>query len=119
MNKAKTLNIDDALAAEIGQLAIDLDKFSEDEDTYEYWDYVDDPEESIRSTKSQILNGKLDSIKEYIQLFIEADSLSDPSVAEALIRRLDEVKRNINEQNPTSSPYKQVGEQNDSEPKDA
>ncbi|MSS92003.1 hypothetical protein FYJ45_28490 [Eisenbergiella tayi] len=75
---------------EIRALAADLDQFGEDFDTYEYRDTVEDKEENIRNTETMLLDGKTDSIRNYLLSFIDDDR--DPEAvqaAKALLERMD------------------------------
>lgn len=53
-------------AEEIKQLAVDLDKFSYEYDTYEYKDSIEDREEQIDKLTEDILTRKTDDIKKWL-----------------------------------------------------
>ena len=71
-------------------LAVDIDQFMENFDTYEYRDDVDDREENARNIERDIYDGKTDYLKKGLQEYI--DDNRDPEqtkTAESLLRRLN------------------------------
>lgn len=56
-------------------LAVKLDKFGEEYDTYDYYDVVEDRETSIESTKDALItqDERIDGIKVYLQSVIDED----------------------------------------------
>lgn len=61
--------------AEAYLLAVKLDSFAEEYDTYDYYDVVEDRESVIREIATALLSGSeyLDGIKAYLQGVIEDD----------------------------------------------
>lgn len=76
-------------------LAVDIDQFMENFDTYEYRDDVDDREENVRNIERDIYEGKTDYLKKGLQEYI--DDNRDPEqtkTAERLLRRLNLIQCN-------------------------
>lgn len=76
-------------------LAVDIDQFMENFDTYEYRDDVDDREENARNIAQDIYEGKTDYLKKGLQEYI--DDNRDPEqteTAESLLRRLNLIRCN-------------------------
>lgn len=71
-------------------LAVDIDRFAYDLDTYGYRDAVDDPEQNVAKVTSDLLNGKAQYLKDWLQEVVDEVDLPE-SVEEAkkLIARMD------------------------------
>lgn len=71
-------------------LAADIDRFAYDLDTYGYRDAVDDPEQNVAKVTSDLLNGKAQYLKDWLQEVVDEVDLPE-SVEEAkkLIARMD------------------------------
>jgi len=79
----------------IHQLAVDIDQFANDFDTYGYWDDVEDTEENISQIKNDIFEGKAEGIKEFLRDVNTRDDLPDEvEKAKGLLRRLNNVETN-------------------------
>ena len=79
----------------IHQLAVDIDQFTNDYDTYEYWDDVEDTEENISQIENDIFEGKAEGIKEFLGGVNAEDDLPDEvEKAKSLLRRLNSVETN-------------------------
>ncbi|MFV0529138.1 MAG: hypothetical protein ACK5MN_10525 [Lachnospiraceae bacterium] len=73
----------------IHQLAVDIDRFSEEYDTYGYRDDVDDTEENIQEIERTIIDGEIAPLKKYLQEIIDEDNLPEHiQTAKQLLRRL-------------------------------
>jgi len=68
-------------ANEIYQLALDIDEFIYDFDTYGYWDdaghSAEDREENVQFIADDISHGKTESFKDFFAGVIENDSCAD------------------------------------------
>ena len=73
------------------ELAVRLDEFAQNFDTYEYRDVVDDREENIRSIARDIENGDISGIKEMLRYAIEEET--DVTEATALLKQLAAYER--------------------------
>lgn len=74
---------------EIEKLAIDLDNFSYEHDTYEYKDTVENRDEQVEKIKEDILNQKTGGLKEWLaEILEESDVDSDAITARSLLSRL-------------------------------
>ena len=81
-------------AEEIKQLAVDLDKFSYEYDTYEYKDSIEDREEQIDKLTEDILTRKTDDIKKWlIEVSENSEIDNDVRTARSLFSRLEEAER--------------------------
>lgn len=81
-------------AEEIKQLAVDLDKFSYEYDTYEYKDSIEDREEQIDKLTEDILTRKTGDIKKWlIEVSENSEIDNDVITARSLYSRLEEVER--------------------------
>lgn len=82
---------------EVEKLAVDIDTFAYDNDFYEYQDRVEDREQAVQEVQHDLVHGKTDSLKSWLQVFVdEGEPEEIVSAAQGLIDRLDEAeKRNI------------------------
>lgn len=81
-------------AEEIKQLAVDLDKFSYEYDTYEYKDSIEDREEQIDKLTEDILTRKTSDIKKWlIEVSENSEIDNDVRTARSLFSRLEEAER--------------------------
>ena len=79
---------------EIKKLAVDLDNFSYEYDTYEYKDTVENREEQVEKITEDIQNKKTDSIKDWLlEVSEESDIDSDVITARSLLSRLEDTER--------------------------
>ena len=79
---------------EIKKLAVDLDNFSYDVDTYEYNDTVENREEQVEKLTEDILNKKTETIKDWLlEVSEESDIDSDVITARSLLSRLEDTER--------------------------
>ena len=79
---------------EIKKLAVDLDNFSYDVDTYEYNDTVENREEQVEKLTEDILNKKTEAIKDWLlEVSEESDIDSDVITARSLLSRLEDTER--------------------------
>ena len=79
---------------EIKKLAVDLDNFSYDVDTYEYNDTVENREEQVEKLTEDILNKKTETIKDWLlEVSEESDIDSDVITARSLLFRLEDTER--------------------------
>ena len=75
---------------EIKKLAVDLDNFSYEYDTYEYKDTVENREEQIEKITEDILNKKTECLKDWlVEVSEESDIDSDVITARSLLSRLE------------------------------
>ena len=75
---------------EIKKLAVDLDNFSYEYDTYEYKDTVEDREEQVEKITEDILNKKTECLKDWlVEISEESDIDSDVITARSLLSRLE------------------------------
>lgn len=81
-------------AEEIKQLAVDLDKFSYEYDTYEYKDSIEDREKQIDKLTEDILTRKTGDIKKWlIEVSENSEIDNDVRTARSLFSRLEEAER--------------------------
>ena len=79
---------------EIKKLAVDLDNFSYEYDTYEYKDTVENREEQVEKITEDILNKKTEAIKDWLlEVSEESDIDSDVITARSLLSRLEDTER--------------------------
>ena len=79
---------------EVKKLAVDLDNFSYDVDTYEYNDTVENREEQVEKLTEDILNKKTETIKDWLlEVSEESDIDSDVITARSLLSRLEDTER--------------------------
>ena len=79
---------------EIKKLAVDLDNFSYDVDTYEYNDTVENREEQVEKITEDILNKKTGCLKDWlVEVSEESDIDSDVITARSLLSRLEDAER--------------------------
>ena len=79
---------------EIKKLAVDLDNFSYEYDTYEYKDTVENREEQVEKITEDILNQKTGCLKDWlIEVSEESDIDSDVITARSLLSRLEDAER--------------------------
>lgn len=79
---------------EIKKLAVDLDNFSYEYDTYEYKDTVENREEQVEKITEDILNKKTEAIKDWLlEASEESDIDSDVITARSLLSRLEDTER--------------------------
>ena len=79
---------------EVKKLAVDLDNFSYDVDTYEYNDTVENREEQVEKLTEDILNKKTEAIKDWLlEVSEESDIDSDVITARSLLSRLEDTER--------------------------
>ena len=72
------------------QLAIDIDQFSFDFDTYEYRDQVEDREAAVKELVASLQSGEANGIREWLQGVLEESEIAeDTAKAAELIERLD------------------------------
>lgn len=75
---------------EIEKLAVDLDNFSYEYDTYEYKDTVENREEQVEKITEDILNQKTGCLKDWlVEVSEESDIDSDVITARSLLSRLE------------------------------
>ena len=75
---------------EIKKLAVDLDNFSYEYDTYEYKDTVENREEQVEKITEDILNQKTGCLKDWlVEVSEESDIDSDVITARSLLSRLE------------------------------
>ena len=75
---------------EIKKLAVDLDNFSYEYDTYEYKDTVENREEQVKKITEDILNQKTGCLKDWlVEVSEESDIDSDVITARSLLSRLE------------------------------
>lgn len=75
---------------EIEKLAVDLDNFSYEYDTYEYKDTVENREEQVEKITEDILNKKTGCLKDWlVEVSEESDIDSDVITARSLLSRLE------------------------------
>ena len=75
---------------EIKKLAVDLDNFSYEYDTYEYKDIVENREEQVKKITEDILNQKTGCLKDWlVEVSEESDIDSDVITARSLLSRLE------------------------------
>ena len=75
---------------EIEKLAVDLDNFSYEYDTYEYKDTVENREEQVEKITEDILNKKTECLKDWlVEVSEESDIDSDVITARSLLSRLE------------------------------
>ena len=78
---------------EIKKLAVDLDNFSYEYDTYEYKDTVENREEQVEKITEDILNKKTGCLKDWlIEVSEESDIDSDVITARSLLSRLEKAE---------------------------
>ena len=79
---------------EIKKLAVDLDNFSYDVDTYEYNDTIENREEQVEKLTEDILNKKTETIKDWLlEVSEESDIDSDVITARSLLFRLEDTEQ--------------------------
>ena len=79
---------------EIKKLAVDLDNFSYEYDTYEYKDTVENREEQVEKITEDILNKKTGCLKDWlVEVSEESDIDSDVITARSLLSRLEDAER--------------------------
>ena len=79
---------------EIKKLAVDLDNFSYEYDTYEYKDTVENREEQVEKITEDILNKKTECLKDWlVEVSEESDIDSDVITARSLLSRLEGAER--------------------------
>ena len=79
---------------EIKKLAVDLDNFSYEYDTYEYKDTVENREEQVEKITEDILNKKTECLKDWlVEVSEESDIDSDVITARSLLSRLEDTER--------------------------
>ena len=79
---------------EIEKLAVDLDNFSYEYDTYEYKDTVENREEQVEKITEDILNKKTECLKDWlVEVSEESDIDSDVIIARSLLSRLEDAER--------------------------
>ena len=79
---------------EIKKLAVDLDNFSYEYDTYEYKDTVENREEQVEKITEDILNKKTECLKDWlVEVSEESDIDSDVIIARSLLSRLEDAER--------------------------
>lgn len=77
------------------QLAVDIDQFTDDFDTYEYRDDVEDKEDNIQDIESDIYEGKTDYLKNWLQECIDDNRIPEQTkTAKSLLCRLNLIRRN-------------------------
>lgn len=82
------------------KLAVDMDNFSEEYDTYEYRDSVEDKGENIRKLSADLQAGDIDGLKEWLQGVIdEEEPEEDVKTAQSLLKRIDDLAER-REKNP-------------------
>ena len=75
---------------EIKKLAVDLDNFSYEYDTYEYKDTVENREEQVEKLTEDILNKDTAGLKDWLtEVSEESDIDSDVVTARSLLSRLE------------------------------
>ena len=78
---------------EIKKLAVDLDNFSYEYDTYEYKDTVENREEQVEKITEDILNKKTGCLKDWlVEVSEESDIDSDVITARSLLSRLEKAE---------------------------
>ena len=78
---------------EIKKLAVDLDNFSYEYDTYEYKDTVENREEQVEKITEDILNQKTGCLKDWlVEVSEESDIDSDVITARSLLSRLEKAE---------------------------
>ena len=78
---------------EIEKLAVDLDNFSYEYDTYEYKDTVENREEQVEKITEDILNKKTGCLKDWlVEVSEESDIDSDVITARSLLSRLEKAE---------------------------
>ena len=78
---------------EIKKLAVDLDNFSFEYDTYEYKDTVENREEQVEKITEDILNKKTGCLKDWlVEVSEESDIDSDVITARSLLSRLEKAE---------------------------
>ena len=78
---------------EIKKLAVDLDNFSFEYDTYEYKDTVENREEQVEKITEDILNKKTGCLKDWLgEVSEESDIDSDVITARSLLSRLEKAE---------------------------
>ena len=78
---------------EIKKLAVDLDNFSYEYDTYEYKDTVENREEQVEKITEDILNKKTGCLKDWlVEVSEESDIDSDVMTARSLLSRLEKAE---------------------------
>lgn len=79
------------LSVPLQKLAKDLDHFASEYDPYEYRDRVEDPEDHIRVMTTELLQGHVTEVKEYLTSFLEEDSSPEACfAARALLQRVNQ-----------------------------
>lgn len=87
------------------KLAVALDEFSYYNDPYGYMDTTPDREEQVRTLKVDIVAGKVERIKEYLEEIIaEGEPIDDVVSARALIKRLENLEVVAKERAVTKEP---------------
>ena len=80
---------------EIKKLAVDLDNFSYEYDTYEYKDSVENREEQVEKITEDILNKDTAGLKDWLtEVSEESDIDSDVVTARSLLSRLENARNN-------------------------
>jgi len=75
---------------DIGRLAYDLDRYSEDTDPYEYRDVVDDPEVNINEVDKMLRTGDTEYLKNWLDGIIK-DGSDDDGKAQELLDRINKL----------------------------
>lgn len=73
------------------ELALDLDRFAYEYDTYEYMDKVENREEAVENLTNVILLGYVKEIKDYLHEFDEYEDIINPLISR--LERFDEVQK--------------------------
>ena len=90
---------------EIRKLAVDLDNFSYEYDTYEYKDTVENREEQVEKLTEDILNKETAGLKDWLtEVAEESDIDSDVITARSLLSRLENAET-LSILSPLISPY--------------
>ena len=84
-------------SSDLYRLAVDMDQFYWDYDTYGYWDVVESREEGVEMIYNLLLVGEVEgyteSIRESVRYMIEDDPVYNRSLitlGKSILRRLDE-----------------------------
>ena len=80
---------------EIKKLAVDLDNFSYDYDSYEYKDNVENREEQVEKIIENISNNDIEGFKEWLTTVSEESDIDSEAItARSLLIRLENVEKN-------------------------
>ncbi|MDL2301017.1 ssDNA-binding domain-containing protein [Lachnospiraceae bacterium OttesenSCG-928-D06] len=78
---------------EATMLAVEIDQFCYDYDTYEYRDSVDDREEQVKNIEGDIASGEIEYLQDFLQEVIEEGQVEeDVQRAKELLQKLSEYK---------------------------